>query len=304
MGNKLVKYSVAETINKMSRNHSLCIVDAEEGCELDYSAAYQAVAGYLRSGSAVVYAAENMPPEETLNNLSKVTNIDPEIYAKNGALTIIKYDALYNKGLDSKNLIKRWQSEIRKKQKKEYKQVLIVDTCKAFTDAGNYHGLLDYEYAKKDALSPLSSSTAAATAAFTSYSYATTTVEWVCCFDSSAINRMPSMPILASILFSHDSKVARAGREEESIVQPLYPGQMRELIRESIDDILGQGTCDLIIKTMKLVYHLEEETVTRRPQLFADTLGKIVGKSAASTVLINALNKMKERTIKDQIITL
>lgn len=308
--NKLVKYSIGETISKMSRNHSLCVVDAEEGCKLNYSIAYQAVAGYLTSGNAVVYAAEDIPPEETLNNFSKATNIDAEIYAKNGALTIMKYDALYNsnnnnnKDLDSNNLIKRWQSEIKKKQKKKYKQVLIVDTCKAFTDAGNYHGLVDYEYAKKHALSS-STTTAAAAAAFPSFSYATTTVECVCCFRTSAINRIPSMPILTSILFSHDNKVARAEKEQEPIImQPLYPSQMQELIKESIDGILGKGTSDLIIKTMKLVYRMEEETVIRRPQLFADTLERIIGENAASTVLINVLNNMKERTIKGKVISL
>ncbi len=264
-----------------------------------------AVARYLKSGGAVVYAAEDVPPEETLNNFSKATNIDAETYAKNGALTIIKYDALYNSNnsqdLDSKNLIKSWQSEIGKKQKKKYKQVLIVDTCKPFTEVGNYPGLVDYEYAKKNALSPppsLSSTIAANTADFTSFSNATTTVECLCCFNTSAINQILSMPILASILFCHDNKVGSTEKEEPIIMQPLYASEMQELVRESIDDTLGKGTSSLIIKTMNLVYHMEEETVVKRPQLFADTLERIVGKNTASTVLMNILNKMKERIVE------
>jgi|GEM_PF-3981434 len=290
----------------MSPNHSLCVVSAERGRKPNYSAVYLAVARCLTSGGGVVYAAEDVPPEETLNNLSRATNIDAETFAKNGALTIIKYDALYNgnnsQGLDSKNLIKWWQSEIRKKQKKKYKQVLIVDTCKPFTDTGNYHGLVDYEYAKKNALTqPLSSSSptiTANTADITSFSSAATTVECICCFNASVINQISSMPILASILFCHNNKVGSAVKEEPIIVQPLYPSEMQELIRESIDNILGKGTSGLIIKTMKLVYHMDEETVVRRPQLFADTLERIVGENTASTVLMNILNKMKGRIIE------
>lgn len=312
--NKLAKYSDEEKNRKMSLNHSLCVVGAEEGCKPNYSAAYRAVARYLASGGAVLYAAEDLPPEETLNNFSRATNIDVETFVKNGALTIMKYDAPYNgndsKGLDSRNLIKWWQSEVRKKQKKKYRQVLIVDTCKPFTDKGNYNGLVDYECVKRNALSPSpspspSTASAAKSSEFALFSSATTTtVECICCFNASAITRIPSMPMLTSILFSHDNKIGSAekeggGEEEEPLVmQPLYSSHMQQLLRQSIDDILGRGTCNLVIKTMKLVYRMDEETVIKRPSLFAETLERLLGKRIANTVLANVLDKMKERIIK------
>ncbi|HXG05951.1 MAG TPA: hypothetical protein VNI77_01325 [Nitrososphaera sp.] len=64
----------------MRRNHFLCTGDVKDRFGLSYYAAYQAVARYLRSGSAMVYAAEDIPPEETLNDFSKVTNIDADDY--------------------------------------------------------------------------------------------------------------------------------------------------------------------------------------------------------------------------------
>lgn len=59
-----------------------------------------------------------------------------------------------------------------------------------------------------------------------------------------------------------------------------------------IDYAVGNDTSVLVLKTMKRVYHIDEYTILQKPRLFVDSLVKLVGKSAANSVLSSILKEM------------
>lgn len=67
-----------------------------------------------------------------------------------------------------------------------------------------------------------------------------------------------------------------------------------ELIRSGIDKIAGNNPSNLILKTMHLIYHIDEEEIVRQPNLFVDKLVKVVGKDTANSILSRILDEMKQ----------
>lgn len=60
-----------------------------------------------------------------------------------------------------------------------------------------------------------------------------------------------------------------------------------ELIKTRFEKSLGRETSDLILKTLKLFYKIDEETIVANPELFEEKLGKMLGTSVAEVILKN-----------------
>lgn len=68
-----------------------------------------------------------------------------------------------------------------------------------------------------------------------------------------------------------------------------------DAIRLDVDKTMGNGTSNLILKTIKHVYQIGEEDIIRQPKLFVDNFVKIIGKDAANIILGAVLDEMKNR---------
>jgi hypothetical protein len=226
---------------------------------------------------------------------------------------------------NTQSLVKRLQSEIKKKkQNNKYRHFLIVGTCKPFSERDDYEGLISYENALNNELliSGSSQPYAASTKA--------TSIECICCYRDTTIKQViASMRMMASIILSHDSiaisssngynrkdekinegmKIQKNNLDllEESekkittpstIIKPLYPGhKIISAIRLGIDKTVGNNTSNLILKTMKLIYRIDEDIIIKQPKLFADTLVKIIGDSAAKPILFNILEELRQQVL-------
>jgi hypothetical protein len=58
-----------------------------------------------------------------------------------------------------------------------------------------------------------------------------------------------------------------------------------EKIKAAIDQTMGEGTSELVFKTLKLVYHIEEDTIISNPELFREKIKKLFGYPIAEMIL-------------------
>lgn len=326
----------------MINHHSLFIVEdnavENNNCgkyepHYNYNDLYFVVAEYLEKEYIVIYAAEDRFPDETIKNIENITGIDAEAYVKEGTLTIIDCRNLYyycllqknqerinderisNNSTSAQSLIKILRSEIEKKKNKERNnnKILLVGTCKPFSERDDYDGLIAYENAiNHELILPSSSSSAAPT------------IECICCYRSSTARQILSVPIMASVILNHDSTVAVVDSSDiqnntmrEKIesylnyskkpthpktkiidIQPLYSNQkIIAAIKLGIDKTLGDNASNLILKTMKLVYYMDEYFIIQHPNVFVDTLVKLIGGGAANIILLNILTEMRHQIV-------
>ena len=329
----------------MINHHSLFIVEdnavennnsGKYEQHYNYNDLYFVVAEYLEKEYIVIYAAEDHFPDETIKNIEKITGIDAEAYVKEGTLTIIDCRNLYyycllqknqerindertsNNSTSAQSLIKILRSEIEKKKNKERNnnnKILLVGTCKPFSERDDYNGLIAYENAiNHELILPSSSSSAAAP-----------TIECICCYRSSTARRIFSVPIMASVILNHDSTVAVYYNNTKNLmrekidrsylnhskkhmkkltktkiidIQPLYSNQkIIAAIKLGIDKTLGDNASNLILKTMKLVYYMDEYFIIQHPNVFVDTLVKLIGGGAANIILLNILTEMRHQIV-------
>jgi hypothetical protein len=339
-------------------NHSFCILDESLHADGIYDNLYSIVAGYLEKGYGVVYVAENNSPDKIIYNFKKGTIsriIDMDNYVKKGALTAIDYGSLYyssgrndeaekatisNNNLDLANtstLIKRWQSEIQNKRNNGYNKILIVGTCRAFSDKCDYDGLMAYEDAIShqlllDGSSLPSPYVAQLPTTSTPTSDATTNdnaiIERICCYRTSGIERIPSLPVMASVFLSHNGRIVSTEKTKRNdgksgsdsikshfifpkakvplssppllsatAIRSLNPYIIVESITQVIDKMMGSNTSNLILKTMKLIYQIDKDDIIRQPKLFVDGFVKIIGKDTANIMLNAILEEVKNQII-------
>jgi hypothetical protein len=65
-----------------------------------------------------------------------------------------------------------------------------------------------------------------------------------------------------------------------------------------IDYAVGKETSILVVKTMKLVYLIDEYTITQQPKCFVDALVKLVGKSTANLILYSITEQIKRQALR------
>jgi hypothetical protein len=115
------------------------------------------------------------------------------------------------------------------------------------------------------------------------------------------IKQISSLSLIIAILLNHNIIISV---DYNNSIQPLSYKNINnnyekikiitKSIKSGIDKMLGNNTSDLILKTLKLVYHIDEEDIIRQPDLFADKLVKVVGKSAADPILSSILDEIKQ----------
>lgn len=242
-------------VNIAILNHSICILHQNLNGNDYYDDIYKIVAEYLEKEYIVIYAAESNSHGKTIRNLAKATatstslsaDIDIEDYVKKGQLTVIDYDSLCyqssrnkkegkegihthnNSGnetiLATQSFVKRLQSEIqnKKKEQQQYRnnnynqKILLVGTCKPFSERDDYDGLIAYENVINNELLLTQSSSSSTLSSLST----TPTIECICCYRISTIKQISSLPLMISILVNHDSIIITTTNNNAHIIEPL-----------------------------------------------------------------------------------
>ncbi len=63
-----------------------------------------------------------------------------------------------------------------------------------------------------------------------------------------------------------------------------------KVIRARLEEILGKETSNLVFKTLRIVYKIDEEMVVMNPTLFRDKIKMMLGPYAAEIVLKRLMN--------------
>ncbi len=86
-------------------------------------------------------------------------------------------------------------------------------------------------------------------------------------------------------------------------IQPLYDPHHKIIpaIKLGIDGPMGSDTSNLILKTRKIIYCVDEQCISRQPRLFVDTLVKLLGDNITHEILTVILSKMRNPTNRESI---
>lgn len=101
-----------------------------------------------------------------------------------------------------------------------------------------------------------------------------------------------TVKLIKAIEECNNESAINAITTSSNIPPPYSHYEIMDAIRLGIDRIMGNGTSDLILKTMKLVYYFDEERIFRQPKLFVNTLVKLLGKDVTPTILTSILYEM------------
>ena len=63
-----------------------------------------------------------------------------------------------------------------------------------------------------------------------------------------------------------------------------------KVIRARLEEILGKETSNLVFKTLRIVYKIDEEMVVLNPNLFKEKIKMMLGPYAAEIVLKRLMN--------------
>ncbi len=63
-----------------------------------------------------------------------------------------------------------------------------------------------------------------------------------------------------------------------------------KVIRARLEEILGKETSNLVFKTLRIVYKIDEEMVVLNPNLFREKIKMMLGPYAAEIVLKRLMN--------------
>ena len=66
---------------------------------------------------------------------------------------------------------------------------------------------------------------------------------------------------------------------------PQVDNNPLELVKNKLEQHLGDGSAYLVFKTLKLVYRIDEDDAIRQPEILEEKLEKILGSSTAGLVL-------------------
>lgn len=114
-------------------------------------------------------------------------------------------------------------------------------------------------------------------------------VNVICVYlDDKWIERF-SFTNLVSILGSHDGTI------HDGLWYRAWPSaRLFELIRDGMVAFMGESTADMVFKTLRMVYGMDEATIIAKPELFQTKLGKLLGFQTTQMILTLIINQLRK----------
>jgi hypothetical protein len=139
------------------------------------------------------------------------------------------------------------------KKKSAYDSFLIITSNQLFFDSKKIDDLIAYENNTQKRLDNLR-------------------IETICIYELNGMQPL-SIGQIISLLSAHEYVVHREGRYEI-----LDSSKVVELIRHAMDrGIMGAGSGNLLTKTLKLMYKIDEKSIVNDPIGFELTVKKVLG---------------------------
>lgn len=248
----------------MSENtHSFCIVEESDDSRSTFI--IETVSRAISDGHAVILASE-LDPRQTIEMLEK-KGFDATQYIDRGVLTVLDNASAYSIAdtqLDAGKLLYRWIALISDiKEKSGCQGIVVIGTPKLFIDTNNVDKLMIYERQIGRRLNmPL---------------------EAVCCYDAVAFSKLGFTNMIRFLNY-HEYTIYQGG-----VYLQWQPSIILRIIDRAIDDALGPGTSRLLLKTLKLIYNVDSDSIVSQPELFEDILRKIFCKTAS--VVLDKIQK-------------
>ncbi len=78
-----------------------------------------------------------------------------------------------------------------------------------------------------------------------------------------------------------------------SIAQKLSPEEFMLSARWGLDKILGNKTSTILMKTLDIVYNLDQSAIVSKPEIFEKAMKGILGDQGGNIVLCTVVDKIK-----------
>lgn len=251
----------------LRQTHSLCLLQHS-----DYAYLYEILDRYLAEGYAVIYAAEPAP-DKVLARMARA-GLDAERYVKSGMLEVVSRDSIYvsdsNGNLVASQSIESWHNNAsRIMGATKAKGVLAVGSLDAFVrDSQQQECVQEYEEKVGKKFQTL--------------------IEAVCCYNADSISDT-SISTLIAILNAHEYTIHHDNRATYS---EWKGDKLQNVLASALNKVLGSTTSDLVLKTLKSIYKVDEDAIISDPVLLEDAVGKFF-RDSSPAILAAILKDLK-----------
>jgi hypothetical protein len=217
----------------------------------------------------VIYAAEP-DPEKVLRRMARV-GIDVDRYVKIGTLEVTPRDSFYvsdnETNLMASQSIESWHNNIsRIMDATKAKGVLTIGSVDTFIQDGQQEHVKEYEenIGKKFQ----------------------TLIEVICCYNADSLSDT-SVSKLIAILNAHEYTIHASAKYSE-----WKDDKLQNVLTSAFNKVLGSTTSDLVLKTLKSVYKVDEKAIFSDPALLEYAVGKFF-RDSSPAILAAILKDLK-----------
>lgn len=213
----------------------------------------------------IILPSEESSPNTMVNSLAKKGLQDVWSYIDRGLLAILDRD-FENSGshpkLWAKGLLERYSSfeaDDTIVDKSNCHCILAISTTKVFSDTNAKNSFEKLRIHERQI----------------EKRFIDIPVESIHCFDAQSFAKL-SLKDIINILDFYEYVVYQGG-----IYTYWHKSMILELMNKALDRVLGPGSANLVLKTLKLVYKLDAaDIIVSRPELFEGKLQKLLGVAA------------------------
>src|SRR6185503_616362 len=85
---------------------------------------------------------------------------------------------------------------------------------------------------------------------------------------------------LLNLVKNHELAIGHGGK-----IIPLREEDIVDAIKKGIDVVMGKGSSTLLLKTLRHVYHINEDTIFKDPIAWSTALRKVCSKYGSNLIL-------------------
>lgn len=248
----------------LRQTHSLCLLEHPS----DYGQLYKILARYLAEGYAVVYAAEPNP-DQVIHRMAKA-GVEVKRYIENGMLRVESPELIYVSGdgsFDATATIESWRnvtSEILSSTKA--RGVVAIGSVDVFIRHGEQERIIDYERSiGKKFQAP---------------------IEAVCCYRADSLSDTSASALIA-ILNSHQYII-----HDNAEYSEWEDSKLQNVMSSAFSKVFGTTASDLVLKSLKSIYRLDEKSIISEPEILENVVGKFF-KDSSAPILAAVLKDLK-----------
>jgi hypothetical protein len=223
----------------------------EDGSPQLVTQVYKKISEYISDGFAVIYIVECEPARAISRMIGGVEKAKE--YVESQALTVIDRDSFFlsPEGKRFNDMALEAIAKLHKSLSEKFKGVLLVrkPVLPSPCSAQDYQNLVLLE---KQASSLIREPD-----------------ECICCYDSKSLSNMPLIH-LVHLIQAHPYVIRANGTDYYS-----SDGLAFTLIKRALDKFFGEESAYMVIRTLKLIYHMDEEFIVANPDIFENTIRKM-----------------------------